>query len=145
MRFRLLLLLIVCLFGLTLGFAQDKTEKVKATKTITGKFVGFESGDYLHAVIKDSKGEEVDFFIGGLGLDFFLATHANKTGTFTYQEVEVYMEEAGGRITIARLSKAKVGMETASGWWAAQRKKMSVDAINKKYQPAVDKLVRKGG
>lgn len=145
MRFRLLLLLIVCLFGLTFGFAQDKSEKVKSTKTITGKFVAFESGDYLHAVIKDSKGEEVSFFIGGVGMDFFLATHAKKTGTFTYQEVEVYMEEAGGRITIARLSKAKVGKETDASWWAAQRKKLSLDAINKKYQPAVDKLIRKGG
>lgn len=145
MRFRLLLLLVVLLFGLTSVLAQDKNEKVKSTKTITGKFVGFESGDYLHAIIKDSKGEEVTFFIGGVGLDFFLATHANKSGSFTYQNVEVYMEEAGGRVTIERLTKAKVGKETSTSWWAALRKKMSLDAINKKYQPAVEKLTRNPG
>ena len=56
---------------LTLGatsFAQQKKadnqkDIIKATRWLSGTVTGFETGDYLHALVKDSKGQERSFFI----------------------------------------------------------------------------------
>jgi hypothetical protein len=120
----------------------DKREIIKATHILKGKFVGFEVGDYVHAIVKDSKGKERSFFIGEPGLDFYLALNAKKNGSFTYQVVDAYIEEAGGRMVIERMSLAKVGRTSSYAWWKSTTKKSNLDAINKKYQPLVDKLTR---
>lgn len=77
---------------------QTKLPKdvVLRTWKVTGKFVGFEAGDYVHALIKPKKGEENSTFINGYGLDYFLAVNANKTGEFTVQTVKTYVQEEGG-------------------------------------------------
>lgn len=126
--------------------AQNKPgpDKVKRTYTVRGTFVGFEVGDYVHAIIKTSKGERT-FFIGGAGLDYYLAEKGKKSGTFTVQVVDSYIEEAGGRMEIDRISAARIGKQSSAAWWSATRRKMSLDAISKKYEPMVQKLVRNGG
>lgn len=141
-----LTLLLVAALAVTAAPAQDKgKEIVKSTRWFSGRFVGFEVGDYVHAIFKDSKGKERTFYIGEPGLDFFLALNVKKSGTFTYQNVNAYMEEAGGRVDFERLTAAKIGRQTAASWWKAQVKKLGVDGVNKKYQPVVDKLTRNGG
>jgi hypothetical protein len=126
--------------------AQSKPapDRVKRTFTVRGTFVGFEQGDYMHAIIKTSKGERT-FFIGGAGLDYYLAVNGKKSGTFTIQLVDTFMEEAGGRQEIERMSVARIGKQSSTAWWSAIRKRMSLDAISQKYDPMVQKLVRNGG
>lgn len=122
----------------------NQKEIIKGTYTIRGKFLRFEVGDYVHAVIKDAKGKERSFYLGGVGLDFYLAINAAKSGSFTYQKVNAHIEEAGGRIDLERMESAKIGKQGSDSWWKSQLKKMSVDDINKKYQPLVDKLTKNG-
>lgn len=140
--------LILPLFVIALGTAApaqvSKKEIVKSTHTIRGKLLRFEMGDYVHVVIKDSKGKERSFFLGGVGLDFYLAATAGKSGSFTYQKVNAYIEEAGGRMDLDRLESARIGKQGSVSWWKSLTKRMNVDDINKKYQPMVDKLTKNG-
>lgn len=122
----------------------DKKEVVKSTHTIKGRVIGFEVGDYVHAIIKDAKGKERSFFIRATGLDYYLALNAKKNGTFTYQVVDCYIEEAGARMTIERISIAKIGKVSSTSWWKSASKKASMEAIAAKYQPMVDKLTKNG-
>ena len=138
------LVLLVLLVAAGADAQTNQKEIIKGTHTIRGKFLRFEVGDYVHAVIKDSKGKEMSFYLGGVGLDFYLAINAAKTGSFTYQKVNAYVEEAGGRIDFHRIESAKFGKQGSVSWWKSQLKKMSVDDINKKYQPLVDKLTKNG-
>jgi|GEM_PF-2167949 len=128
--------------------AQNKSAKkppkdvILKTETVTGKFVGFETGDYVHALITPKKGETFSVFIRGYGLDYFLAVNANKTGLFTIQTAKTYIEEAGGVIEIDRVTSAKFGKTTFAGWWKATRKSMTPAQIDKKYEPLVRKLTK---
>lgn len=115
-------------------------DKVLSTKTIRGKVVRFETGDYVHAIIKTTKGEELSFFISGPGTDYYLALNANKVGSFRIQTVKSHIEEAGGVMEIERISWAKIGKQSSSEWFKAQRKKYSFEQMEQKYGPLVQKL-----
>jgi hypothetical protein len=117
-------------------------EKVLKTTTLKGKFVGFEVGDYVHARIVDSAGEEQTFFVGGPGLDYFLSNYPNKSGTFTIRTVRSNIPEAGGMIEIERVESAKFGTVTSKAWWTSLRKRKSLKAIEKEFRPKIDKLTR---
>ncbi len=123
---------------------QTKVPKdvVLRTWKVTGNFVGFEAGDYVHALIKPKKGEEISTFINGYGLDYFLAVNANKTGEFTIQTVKTYVQEEGGVIEIDRVISAKFGKTDFATWWKSTRKSMSTAQIEKKYDPLVQKLTK---
>lgn len=120
--------------------AKQPKDVILSTQKVTGKFVGFETGDYVHALIAPKKGEEMSVFIHGYGLDYFLAVNANKTGVFTIQTVKSYVEEAGGVIELDRVTSATFGKTTFASWWKATRKSMTPAQIDKKYQPLVQKL-----
>ena len=116
---------------------------VLGTRTVKGQFVGFEWGDYPHAIIKDAKGKETDYFFGADGIDFYLCTRAKKPGIFTIQKVKTYIQEAGGWEIVDQVSKAKIGSPDSKAWWKAESKAHSQEWLFKKYQPLVDKLTRK--
>ncbi len=125
---------------------DNQKDVVKRTVKITGKVVGFEMGDYTYVQIRNTKGDEASYFVGGKpGLDWFLAAHANKTATFTVQFVSSVIPEAGGRIDIERVSDAKVGKVTFASWMKAERKKMTMEQMEKKYWPMIEKLLPKEG
>jgi hypothetical protein len=145
-------LILSVLFLLTVGCAlmvadeqagaaqQNKPDKVKATKSIKGQFVGFEVGDYMHAVIKKENGEQDSFFIGqSEGIPYFLVTHKDQPLEITYQVVDSYIEEAGGYQTIERIVSVKAGDMTDKQWWKQERAGSSVSKLRKKYDAMVDK------
>ncbi|HEY0384516.1 MAG TPA: hypothetical protein VGC64_00825, partial [Pyrinomonadaceae bacterium] len=118
----------------------QKRDKVIATRNITGTLKGFEVGDYVHAVIKLSKGKEESYFVGSPGLDYFLALHKGEQLSLTYQIVDSYIEEAGGVQRIERLNGARAGKLTYAAWWKQMRAKHSFDALDKMYSGMVEKL-----
>lgn len=121
--------------------SDNKKDIVKKTATFTGKVTGFEIGDYVHVKIRNTKGADLSYFVGGgFGLDYFMAAHANKTGTFTVQFVSSYIPEAGGREDIERISNAQFGKVTFRTWMRDQRKKMTNKQISDKYEPLIQKL-----
>lgn len=120
--------------------AAQKKDKVIATKSITGTLKGFEVGDYTHAVIKLASGKEKSFFIGSAGVDYFLALHKGEQLVLTYQIVDAYIPEAGGKMRIERLSGAKAGTLSSAAWWKQMRAKHSVEQLDKMYADKVEKL-----
>lgn len=124
------------------AFAQcgGPPDKIKATKTVTGSFKGFEVGDYVHAVIIKSNGQEDSFFLGHAeSLQYFLVTHKGQPLTITYQVVDSYIEEAGGVQRIDRISAVRAGTLTNAAWWRQQRKGTSVTKLREKYDDMVNK------
>lgn len=118
----------------------QKRDKLIATKSVTGTLKGFEVGDYQHAVITLANGKEESYFIGPMGLTFFLALHKGETLVLTYQVVDSYIPEAGGTERIERLSGARAGKLTYAAWWRKMRAKHSVDQLEKMYGGMVEKL-----
>lgn len=120
--------------------AAQKRDRVIATRSVKGTLKGFEVGDYVHAVIKLENGKEKSFYIGGMGVDYFLALHKDEPLTLTYQIVDSYIPEANGRMRIERLSGASAGKLTSAAWWKKMRAKHSFEELDKMYSPAVEKL-----
>lgn len=118
-------------------------DRVKATKSATGKLAGFEQGDYMHAILKPARGESMSFFVGPTeALLYFLVAHQGQEVKVTYQEVSSWIEEAGGYTDIERVSAARTtaGM-THTTWWANERKKSSVATLRRKYDALLQKAV----
>jgi hypothetical protein len=123
-------------------FAQcgGPPDKIKSTKTVKGTFKGFEVGDYMHAVIIKTNGEETSFFMGhNESLQYFLVTHKNQPLIISYQVVDSYIPEAGGVQTIERMSGVRAGTLTDVAWWKQERKGKSVSNLRKKYDAMVAK------
>ena len=120
--------------------SAQKRDKVIATKSVTGTLKGFEVGDYQHAVITLTNGKEESYFIGGVGLPYFLALHKDEPLVLTYQVVDSYIPEAGGTERIERLSGARAGKLTYASWWRKMRAKHSVAQLEKMYGEMVEKL-----
>lgn len=118
----------------------QKRDRVIATRTVRGTLKGFEVGDYTHAVIKLQNGKEESYFIGGMGVDYFLALHKDEPLVITYQIVDSYIPEAGGRQRIERISGVRAGTDTSAAWWRKMRAKSSVEQLDKKYGGMVEKL-----
>lgn len=117
---------------------RQSKDKIKATKTVTGYFKGFEMGDYLHATIKKKNGEESSFFLNqSESVQYFLVAHKNQLLTLTYQIVETFIPEAGGKQTIERLVAVKAGSTTDKAWWKQQQAKSSLSELRQKYEALV--------
>lgn len=129
------------LLAATDASAQRHPDKIKSTKYLTGKMVGFEVGDYTHALIKPATGAQQSFFIGAPeSLLYFLVAHKGETVKVTYQEVSSWIEEAGGYTDIERITAAQTtGGQTHSAWWTAEKKKSSVSALRRKYDALLQK------
>lgn len=120
--------------------SAQRRDRVIATRSVTGKLKGFEVGDYTHAVINLANGRENSYFIGPPGLDYFLALHKDEQMVLTYQIVDSYIPEAGGRQRIERLSGARAGRLTYAAWWRQMRAKHSLAQLDRMYGKAVEQL-----
>ena len=77
---------------------NDNPDKLIATKKMTATFIGFQQGDYLYAVVKSENGQEMAFMGGYSGESCFLANNKNETFTVIYDEMEIFLPEAGSYI-----------------------------------------------
>ncbi|MGI8734222.1 MAG: hypothetical protein ACR2LM_13100 [Pyrinomonadaceae bacterium] len=129
--------------------AQEKEpgtvpDKVKNTRTIQAYFIGFEMGDYAHAVVRRANRKRSSFFLGGpVELEYFLAAHKDKPLLLTYQVVDSSIPEAGGVMTIERLVSAKFGNESNADWWKRVGRSSDVDSLRKKYDALVERATIK--
>ncbi|MBV9960545.1 MAG: hypothetical protein JO360_19105 [Acidobacteria bacterium] len=144
--FPLLLLMLVAgyasvsAYGQCCGPVNHPKDRIKATKTVTGTFKGFEVGDYIHAVITKKNGQEVSFFLPQTeSVQYFLVTHKGEELTLTYHVVSSWIEEAGGMQTIERLATVKSATETNAAWWKKQRAGSSLSKLRQKYDAMVEK------
>ena len=117
------------------GPAGQAPETVRETKTLTGTFVGFEAGDYLHAVIRQTDGKTASFFLDR-GMELFLVDHKNQPLELIYQVVDTNIPEAGGVTTIERLSAIRAGDQTFADWWKTAEP--SFGKLLDEYQPRIE-------
>jgi hypothetical protein len=121
-------------------FAQRKeAEKVISVKTVAGRTISFQMGDYQHVDIRTTNGRRKSFFIFKGGLDYFLALHKNSPVTYTYEVAEVNIPENGGVTRVERLVSAKVGNLRFETWWKRVSANSSIEELDKKYGPLVAK------
>lgn len=137
------IVLILCLLGCVAPvFAQQqkpKSDRVVSVKTVSGRTVGFEMGDYQHVEIRLTNGRRRSFFIFKPGLDYFLAVNKTKLLQLTYEVADVHIPEAGGVQRVERLRSAKFGNVTYESWWKSMRAKYSMEQLDNKYGPLVAK------
>jgi hypothetical protein len=114
-------------------------DKIIATKTIQGKFMGFESGDYLHAVIETIDGKKDSFLIRPPGMEYFLVLYKDLPLEATYQIADAYVPEVGGGQRIEQLIAAKAGAVTYASWWKSTKRKFTMEQLEKKYGGLIDK------
>lgn len=117
-------------------------ETVRETKTLTGEFIGFEAGDYLHAVIRQPDGSTASFFLER-GMELFLVDHQNQPLELTYQVVDTEIPEAGGTTTIERLHAIKAGDQTFADWWKTAEPNFG--KLLDEYQPRIEKATLEPG
>jgi hypothetical protein len=139
MKRTLLIYLLFCLAS-TIAVAQrKKAEKVISVKTVQGRTIGFQMGDYQHVDIRRTNGRRKSFFIFKGGLDFFLAVHKNSLVTYTYEVADVNIPESGGVTRVERITSAKVGNMNFESWWKRETASKSIEELDKKYGPLVAK------
>lgn len=147
---RLFVASVLCLAFVPPGVAQTVSaakihppDKVKATRTLRGTFVGFEMGDYLHAEIRKVNGKRVSFFMGQPeSLRYFLAINKGKPLLFTYQIVDSYIPEAGGLETIERLVSASSGGQTDAQWWRRMRRTGNTERLRTRYEKLAERVTK---
>lgn len=115
---------------------EPAAEKVKATKSLSGTFVGFEAGDYLHGVFARPNGEKESFFLER-GMEIFLVDHAKESLELEVQTVETDIPEAGGITEIDRLHAIRAGNVSFADWWKAAEPKFG--QLLDEYQPRIEK------
>lgn len=111
-------------------------DKVKATKSLSGKFAGFEAGDYLHAVFTQPDGRKESFFLER-GMEIFLIDHAQEPLELEVQTVETDIPEAGGITEIDRLHSIRAGGASFAGWWKTAEPNFG--KLLDEYQARIDK------
>lgn len=122
--------------------AQPAPETIRETKSLTGEFIGFEAGDYLHAVIRQPDGKTASFFLER-GMELFLVDHQNQPLELTVQVVDTDIPEAGGVTTIERLSAIRAGDQTFAEWWKTAEP--SFGTLLDEYQPRIEEATLEPG
>ena len=115
---------------------ESAPETVKATKSLSGQFVGFEAGDYLHAVFARPDGEKESFFLER-GMEIFLIDHATEPMELEVQTVEADIPEAGGIIEIDRIHAIRAGNVSFADWWKTAEP--SFGKLLDEYQARIEK------
>lgn len=138
----LILLLTVYFFSLSASAQENEREIVKSVKTVTGRFVRFVVGDYIHAQIIKSNGKTEYYFLDSYKVQYFLVVNRGKTMTFIYDVVATYPDANGKRPIIERMKSARIGQLTFEKWLKDLEKRYSYEDIKKKYEPLVDKYTK---
>lgn len=86
------------------------------TYTVTGTLLGFQAGEYMHAVIRDRSGDVMSVLSPDPLLDFFLSGHVGETVILEVEEVETYLIEAEDMVRTTRLTGAAAGEKTYEEW-----------------------------
>jgi len=94
--------------------SESKPDKLISTKTITGEFVGFQEGDYLHAIVRTAKGEIIGFFTNGE--ECFLASNKDKKLIISYNMVKHYFPEGGDYFPASFITNIKTSDQKTTSW-----------------------------
>lgn len=86
------------------------------TYTVSGTLLGFQAGEYMHAVIRDRNGDIMSVLSPDPLMDYFLAGHVGETVVLEVEEAETYAVEAEEMVRTTRLTGAAAGETTYEEW-----------------------------
>jgi len=89
---------------------------VHDSTTVTGIFLGYEVGDYIHPVIRDDSGRIRSFWSTDPLMDYFLTCHVNERVILEIEEADSYIWEIAGMMRIFRVIGAGTGTLSYSQW-----------------------------
>jgi hypothetical protein len=93
-------------------------ERVIHAETVTGRFVGWEQGDYIWARLAvPGRREELRGNPGASPIEFFLEANRGQPITVQIALIRMNVPEAGGWTNLPRITAARNGQGTAEQWW----------------------------
>ncbi len=139
MKFLIYVTLISCIIS-NFNYAQDNVNPDKIIKSdlIKGNLIGFEIGDYCHAVIRTDKKDTLSFFVNEL-LTYYLVENIKNNSEFKYNKINRYFEEGGGYYIIEVLDFAKTDSSNFNQWIKNFINKSNTEKFKKKYNKLIDK------
>lgn len=111
-----LFLILALLPGVVADDFELPPDIVLDTYTVTGTLLGFQAGDYMHAVLRERSGDIMSVMSPDPLLDYFLAGHVGETVVLEVEEVETYVIEAEEMVRTTRLAGAAAGETTYEEW-----------------------------
>lgn len=121
-----LFLILLLLPGVVADDFEFPPDIVFDTYTVTGTLLGFQAGEYMHAVIRDRSGDIMSFLSPEPLMDYFLAGHVGETVVLEVEEVDTYVIEAEDMVRTTRLTGAASEETTYEEW---------VDSLNAEGTP----------
>jgi hypothetical protein len=93
-------------------------ERVLRTQTVTGRFTGWETGDYVWARIAvPHRRDELRGMPGSSPIEFFLEANRGRDVTVEIATVRMNIPEAGGWTNLPRITAARNADGSAQQWW----------------------------
>lgn len=118
-----------------------KPEESAGTK-VSGELLGFEVGDYVHAIVKDDKGTETSYYIGDYPLNYFLAAHVGKKLDLELETKMTFLEEAGQEVETTKIAKASFKGTDVAAWWKKELESATEEELKKKYDALIEEKDR---
>jgi len=117
---------------------SPKTEESAGGDKVSAELLGFAVGDYVHAIVKDEKGEEVSFYIGDYPMPYFLAAHVGKKLDLELETKMTFLEEAGQEVETTKITKASFEGTDVAAWWKKELESASEEELQKKYDAVIE-------
>lgn len=111
-----LILVLAVLSGVIVDDFEIPPNIIYDSTTVSGIFVGFEVGDYVHPVIRDESGEKKSFWSTDPLLDYFLAIHLNERVILEIEEADSYIWEIADMMRIFRVIGARTVTVSFTHW-----------------------------
>ena len=111
-----LVLIIAVLLGVVADDFEVLPNVVYDSSTVTGTFLGYEVGDYIHPVIRDENGDVKSFWSTDPLMDYFLTFLVGSRVILEIEEADSYIPESGGMMRIFRVIGARTNTRTFSQW-----------------------------
>ena len=110
-------------------------DRVLDSGQLQGQLLGFQQGDYIHALVRSDQGKIMNFFVG-LQDGCFLALNRDNDLHIEYDNIERYFPEGQGFYPASVITEAKTADSDLSSWlqeFDLQRDLESCEDLIEKY------------
>lgn len=111
-----LIFILAILSGLVADDFEIPPNIVYDSTTVSGIFLGYEVGDYIHPIIRNERGKILSFWSTDPLMDYFLSCHVDERVILEIEEADSYIMELGDMMRILRVIGASTGTVSFSHW-----------------------------
>lgn len=95
--------------------ANSFNDKLLGSGQLQGQLLGFQQGDYIHAVVRSDEGKIIDFFVG-IEDGCFLAINKDNGLHIEYNNIERYFPEGQAYYPASVITEVKSADSDLSSW-----------------------------